>query len=71
MHSLKHTTNTKESDMTANELKATFIENGAESWEEVKAAIEDGAALATMGITDDDQDEVNELHHQATRAVAA
>lgn len=47
---------------TAQDIIDTIREAGAEDDQAVLYALEDGAALATLGITDDDQEAVEEAH---------
>ena len=53
---------------TAEQILDILLENGARSYEEVACALRDGEALAALGITDEDQDAVEELHSQALLA---
>lgn len=48
--------------MNAQEIIAAIKEAGATTMEEVRDVLEDGAALAAMGITDEHQEAVEEAH---------
>jgi hypothetical protein len=48
--------------MTAQELKDRLAEAGATDAQTVRHVLEDGAALASLGVTDEDQDAVEALH---------
>lgn len=54
--------------MTTNELKKVLIEAGAEDSTAMLAALEDGATLAALGVTDADQETVEELHAELSAA---
>lgn len=49
---------------TAEQILDILLEKGIRSYEEVACALRDGEALAALGITDEDQDAVEELHSQ-------
>lgn len=48
--------------MNAKEIITRIIDAGATSWEEVSEVLEDGEALAAMGITDEHQEAVEIAH---------
>ena len=48
--------------MTAIELRNLLQESGATDTRSLIQALEDGATLAALGVTDADQDAVEELH---------
>ena len=54
--------------MTAQDVITKIKEAGAATMQEVRDVLEDGAALAALGITDEHQEAVEEAHALTDRA---
>jgi len=52
---------------TAQDIIDLIKEAGAENAKEIRETLEDGAALASLGITDEDQEAVEVAHDSVNR----
>ena len=57
------------SKLTREEIIST-VKESAEDWQGVVYALEDGAYLKSIGVTDDDQSAVEDAHDLATKMTA-
>ena len=54
---------------SAHEIMLIILASGATERDEVLAVLEDGAALAELGVTDEDQESVEFAHHFLSNVV--